>query len=74
MKKFERHQRPPRVAPVTSTLTSELLILPDGRILVHNLTSAFAELLSQLNPADEQIRSRANRDPERNDRQRTTGH
>ncbi len=58
MKKFERHQRPPRVAPVTSTLTSELLILPDGRILVHNLTSAFAELLSQLNPADEQIRSR----------------
>jgi len=54
--------------------TSELLILPDGRILVHNLTPLFAALLSDLNPADEQIRSRANRDPERNDRQRTTEH
>ena len=38
--------------------TSELLILADGRILVHNLTPAFAELLSELNPADEQIQPR----------------
>jgi len=40
-------------------LTTELLILPDGRILVHNLTQPFAELLKQLNPVDEQIAPRA---------------
>jgi hypothetical protein len=39
-------------------LTSELLLLPDGRILVHNLTQPFAELLRELNPDDEQISSR----------------
>lgn len=37
---------------------SELLILPDGRILVHNLTQPFAELLHKLNPTDEQLASR----------------
>ena len=37
---------------------SELLILPDGRILVHNLTPAFARLLHELNPDAEQISSR----------------
>ncbi len=37
---------------------SDLLILPDGRILVHNLTQPFAELLHQLNPTDEQFASR----------------
>ncbi|MGA2786716.1 MAG: hypothetical protein ABSF60_04240 [Verrucomicrobiota bacterium] len=37
---------------------SELLILPDGRILVHNLTQPFADLLHELNPDDEQISSR----------------
>jgi hypothetical protein len=39
--------------------TSELLILPDGRILVHNLTPTFAALLRALNPDDGQIRPRA---------------
>ena len=37
---------------------SELLILPDGRILVHNLTPTFADLLCELNPDEEQIASR----------------
>lgn len=37
---------------------SELLILPDGRILVHNLTQPFADLLHELNHGDEQITSR----------------
>jgi len=37
---------------------SELLILPDGRILVHNLTQPFAELLHELNPGAEQISPR----------------
>jgi hypothetical protein len=40
---------------------SELLILPDGRILVHNLTPAFAGLLHELNPDDGQIASRVTR-------------
>ena len=35
--------------------STELLILKDGRILVHNLTRAFAELLSELNPSDERL-------------------
>jgi len=39
-------------------LTTELLIMPDGQILVHNLTQPFAELLSELNPNCEQIHSR----------------
>lgn len=37
----------------------ELLILPDGRILVHNLTPELAALLSALDPSDEQMRQRA---------------
>ncbi|MGA2281674.1 MAG: hypothetical protein ABSG80_15390 [Verrucomicrobiota bacterium] len=40
---------------------SELLILPDGQILVHNLTPLFAGLLRKLNPDDEQISSRVTR-------------
>ncbi len=40
---------------------SELLILPDGRILVHNLTQPFAELLHELNPDAEQITLRLSR-------------
>jgi hypothetical protein len=42
----------------TKTLVSEMLILPDGRILVHNLTQPFAELLRELNPGDKQISPR----------------
>ena len=44
-------------------LQTELLIMPDGRILVHNLTPAFAGLLKELNPDDEQISSRVTRHP-----------
>ncbi len=44
--------------PREGFLTSELLILPDGKILVHNLTQPFAELLKELNPDCEQINSR----------------
>jgi hypothetical protein len=40
-------------------LTTELLILPDGQVLVHNLTPAFAKLLAELNPDCDQIASRA---------------
>jgi hypothetical protein len=40
-------------------LTTDLLILPDGRVLAHNLTPLFADLLKELNPRDEQIAPRA---------------
>ena len=40
-------------------LISELLILPDGRVLVQNLTQPMAVLLRGLNPKDEAIAPRA---------------
>jgi hypothetical protein len=46
-------------------LTTELLIMPDGRILVHNLTQPFAKLLKELNPTDEQIRPRVSQSDSR---------
>ncbi len=49
----------PLSRPPDSELVSELLILPDGQVLVHNLTPAFAGLLKELNPDDEQIRRRS---------------
>jgi hypothetical protein len=39
-------------------LTSELLILPDGNILVHNLTRPMADILCELNPREYAIRAR----------------
>jgi hypothetical protein len=39
-------------------LMSELLIMADGKIYVHNLTAEMAAVLSELNPADEAIRQR----------------
>lgn len=47
----------PASPPPTGT-HSELLILPDGRVLVHNLTPVMAKLLGELNPAEEEIRLR----------------
>jgi len=40
-------------------LHSELLILSDGRILVHNLTQPMALALQALNPGDDSINPRA---------------
>jgi len=40
------------------SLITEVLLTPDGRILVHNLTATFAELLSELDPEDQYILSR----------------
>jgi hypothetical protein len=39
-------------------LSTELLILPDGRVLVHNLTQPMANILSELNPKENVIRPR----------------
>lgn len=44
---------------------SELLILSDGRILVHNLTPAFADLLHELNPKETGIAGRTRRSTRR---------
>jgi hypothetical protein len=38
---------------------SEFLILPNGRILAHNLTPALARVLAGLNPHDPAMRRRA---------------
>jgi len=51
-------------AKARAAATSEILILPDGRILAHNLTPAFAALLSDLNPDDRQIARRSRGLPE----------
>ena len=42
-------------------LTTELLILPNGRILAHNITPVMAQVLAELNPADEAMNRRAMR-------------
>lgn len=42
--------------------TGEILLLPDGRILAHNLTPQLARLLSALDPADTAMRDRASFD------------
>ena len=39
-------------------LVSELLIMPDGKIYVHNLTPVMAKILSELNPDDAAFRQR----------------
>jgi hypothetical protein len=38
----------------------EFLILPDGKILAHNITPVLAKVLSELNPADAAMKRRAN--------------
>ena len=40
---------------------SEVLILPDGRILAHSITPEMAGVLAELNPADEAMSRRATR-------------
>jgi hypothetical protein len=42
-----------------------MLLLPDGRLLVHNLTPAMARLLQELNPDDPQIKPRTCLETER---------
>lgn len=39
--------------------TAELLILPDGRILGHNLSPVVAAVLAELNPDDPLMKARA---------------
>ncbi len=39
----------------TKPLTTEFLLLPDGRVLVQNLTPVMARILLELNPQEEAI-------------------
>jgi len=55
---MRRHSKS-KSSPVESPFTTDLLILPDGRVMAHSLTPLFAELLKELNPRDEQIVPRA---------------
>jgi hypothetical protein len=52
--------RPEKATPPAEggQLITEMLILPDGRVLVHSLTPCFAELLRELNPDCGEITSR----------------
>jgi hypothetical protein len=54
----------------TGFLSSELLILSDGRILAQNITPVMATLLSELNPDDKLMRQRANVGNRRNSSQK----
>jgi len=38
---------------------SEVMILADGRLLAHNITPVMAQVLAELNPADEAMNQRA---------------
>ena len=38
---------------------AELLVLPDGRVLAHNITPDIAEILTILNPKNELMARRA---------------
>ncbi|MGH8023850.1 MAG: hypothetical protein ACRED1_09730 [Limisphaerales bacterium] len=44
-----------------TALVTDLLLLPDGRILAQNLTQPMASLLVALNPFDNTIEPRARR-------------
>ena len=46
-------------APSAGQPDSELLILPDGRVLAHQLTPALATVLRELNPEDDTMKHRA---------------
>ena len=41
------------------TIQGEVLILPDGKILAHNITPEIAAVLSELDPRNELMRERA---------------
>ena len=42
-----------------SATHAEFLILPDGRVLAHNLTPPLARIVAQLNPGDPVMNRRA---------------
>ena len=47
-----------KIKKMSAVLCSDMLLLPDGRILVQNLTQPMAKLLHSLNPNDDTIAAR----------------
>jgi len=60
-------QQPPAVAPSSrdAEAVTRLLLLPDGRVLAHNLTPCMAQILQQLAPGDSILEQRQARSPHR---------
>ncbi|MEI8291158.1 MAG: hypothetical protein WCH99_16955 [Verrucomicrobiota bacterium] len=52
-------QPEPQPASTADKPVSEILILPGGKILVHNLTPVMAVVLAELNPEDQAMNRRA---------------
>jgi hypothetical protein len=50
-----KHRRQRQPHSTAATATSEMLLRPDGRLLVHNLTPDLAAWLRELNPDDAEI-------------------
>jgi len=55
--KTRRARKP--VKRIPEKTMCELLILPDGRILAHNLSAPLAGVLAELNPGDGAMNRRA---------------
>lgn len=56
-----KHQEP-QPASTPDNPVSEILILPGGKILAHNLTPGMAAVLAELNPEDQAMNRRALRE------------
>ena len=54
-----RRKTASKAEALTGEPTSEVLILPDGRILAHNISPVMARVLAKLDPADETMKQRA---------------
>jgi hypothetical protein len=50
-----------KLKKMSAVLCSDVLLLPDGRILVQNLTQPMAKLLHSLNPRDDTIAARVHK-------------
>jgi len=58
MNSTPNHDNQPEPTSYGPEQTSELLVMPDGKIYAHNLTPEMAAVLSELNPNDEAIKHR----------------
>jgi|KBSMisStaDraftv2_1062788.scaffolds.fasta_scaffold263610_3 hypothetical protein len=57
MKSAQQPPAPPTLSSDVDTIT-RLLILPDGRVLAHNLTPWMAQILHELAPGDSILEQR----------------
>jgi hypothetical protein len=58
-----KHRTTNKIAKSSATkVVSEILILADGKILAHNITPEMARVLTDLNPKDEAMSRRGQRE------------